>query len=401
MCGILVYKKKGNNSFIQRRGDVVNSVLYEGFNFVHTLLPINGFIKQPYLENGIAMLYNGEVYNLPYKKSDGENIIPLYQKYDKDFTKYLDGEYAIALYDFRKKKAVFATDPFGTKPLFRRGVECASYRSGVGGERLEPNTVSIVNLDTGKEECRQTTKEWNWNQFKDTYDDWVSAFESSVRKRAVERCFIGLSSGYDSGAINYALMKIGKRFKAFSINNNENTEIIQKRGAVSYEYDQCPVDFQRLKEKLNDIVEPEKYHFSQENLIREDIASVGLAAICERAKNEGRKVILSGQGADEIIGDYRLYPKQSNFKGIFPKELKKWENFDGGFNSDYINKEEYIGGAFGIETRYPFLDTEVVQEFLNLSQTLKNAYYKAPIREYLIRYHIPFEEGVKHGFRPI
>ena len=42
-------------------------------------------------------------------------------------------------------------------------------------------------------------------------------------------------------------------------------------------------------------------------------------------------------------------------------------------------------GNFNIETRYPFLDRDLVQEFLWLTAELKNKHYKAPLREYLIR----------------
>ena len=61
-------------------------------------------------------------------------------------------------------------------------------------------------------------------------------------------------------------------------------------------------------------------------------------------------------------------------------------------------KEEYVGGAYGIETRYPFLDKKVVQEFLNLDVSLKNTHYKSAIYEYLTRNDIPFSQCSKIGF---
>ena len=79
---------------------------------------------------------------------------------------------------------------------------------------------------------------------------------------------------------------------------------------------------------------------------------------------------------------------------IFP-----WHSFYDGTQIQYLNKEEYVAGAYGIETRYPFLDTQLVQEFLWLSSDLKNKKYKAPIAEYLEKYNFPFEEGKKTGFQ--
>ena len=122
--------------------------------------------------------------------------------------------------------------------------------------------------------------------------------------------------------------------------------------------------------------------------IKEDQASKGLAAICHRANKEKRKIYFSGQGADEIISDYgfggiKKY-KHSGFGGLFPQSLDgffPWHSFYDGTQIQYLNKEEYVAGHFGIETRYPFLDNDLVQEFLWLSHTLKNSVYKSCLHE--------------------
>ena len=105
MCGILGYKIKGDNSRIQLRGqDYTNRFGYKGFTFVHNLLSITGeFTPQPFVSDDIVCLYNGEIYNHKFIKSDGEVLIPLYKKYGTDFPKYLDGEFAIVLFDFKKE----------------------------------------------------------------------------------------------------------------------------------------------------------------------------------------------------------------------------------------------------------------------------------------------------------
>jgi asparagine synthetase B (glutamine-hydrolysing) len=123
------------------------------------------------------------------------------------------------------------------------------------------------------------------------------------------------------------------------------------------------------------------------------------AADGEAASAEGRRVALSGQGADEILSDYSPWPDQSELKGVFPNDLRLWPNFNYSCQESYLMKEEYAGGAFGIETRYPYLDRDVVQEFLSLSADAKNQHYKAPLREYLVRNQYPFEEDVKRGFK--
>ncbi len=399
MCGILVFKHQGNNFYIQKRGqDYTSKVKRHGFTFIHNLLHITGeFTPQPYEEEGIVCLYNGEIYNHKFKKSDGENLIPLYKKYGSDFPKYLDGEWAIALYDFKKELAIFATDLFATKPLWRKGLECGSYESGVGGKKILANTIEIVYFD-GKEESR-TIYEWDLNQYKNTYDDWIVAFEKAVRKRATKDCFLGLSSGYDSGAIACELLKQKVDFKAYIIKAKEDEDILKERMKLvkSYDYLDQTESFKEELAWVNDNIEDFRYKIPTKKWLKQDSAALGLSRICRKAHSEGRKVYLSGQGADEITADYSLFPYQSTFKGNFPDHLTLWENFYDGAQYSYLGKEEYVAGSHSIETRYPFLDRDVVQEFLWLKPELKNKTYKAPIHEYLKRNNFPFQEGVKIG----
>jgi asparagine synthase (glutamine-hydrolysing) len=131
----------------------------------------------------------------------------------------------------------------------------------------------------------------------------------------------------------------------------------------------------------------------------QDGATLGIATIAKLANAEGRRVMLSAQGADELLSDYSPWPEQSELKGRFPPRLRQWRNFNYGCQESYLMKEEYAAGAFGIENRYPFLDVDVVQEFLWLSCDAKNRFYKAPLRAYLLENQFPFEEDVKRGFR--
>jgi hypothetical protein len=61
-------------------------------------------------------------------------------------------------------------------------------------------------------------------------------------------------------------------------------------------------------------------------------------------------------------------------------------------------KEEHVSGSYGIEGRYPFLDVQVVQEFLSLDVSLKNRSYKSALYEYLQTEGYPFCAGEKRGF---
>lgn len=399
MCGILTYKTKGDNSRIKKRGqDFTNEYSDHGFTFVHNLLSVTGeFTPQPFVDEDIVCLYNGEIYNHKFTKSDGEVLIPLYKKYKDDFPKHLDGEYAVALYDFKKGKVIFATDPFGSKPLYVNGTECGSYRSGVGGEKLSPNTIRVVSLKNNKY-IEKENYHWDFeNQHKENYDDWIAAFQKAIRKRAKDNCFIGLSSGYDSGAITCEMLKQGIKFKAYSFIGQEDQNVLKDRLKLVPE-------FEYFTPKRYDLpIDNERYTIfykgsQTEMKVLDDGGVFGVATMCDLARKEGRKVMMSGQGADEILSDYALFPDQSEFKGKFPEKLSKWRNFDKSCQESYLIKEEFAAGAFNIETRYPFLDKDLVQEFLWLTTEGKNRHYKAPLREYLIRNQFPFVPNKKKGF---
>jgi asparagine synthase (glutamine-hydrolysing) len=403
MCGFLVHAGRGDNSRICRRGpDGIGTVERGGLRFVHHLLSTTGaFTPQPFQDDDVVCLYNGQIYNHPFTRSDGEVLIPLYRQHGPAFPALLDGEFALALYDFNEELAIFATDPFKTKPLFINGIECASYRSGVGGEKARPNEVLVKRFDGTVVDVLPVAR-WDLRQWKETYEDWILAFERAVAKRAKDGCFIGLSSGYDSGALASELLKQRVDFKAYIYAGDEYEPVLDaRRGLLLYENfvpDHALVDW------LQTNVDNEPYTIVCDagvvaTKLLDDGATLGLATIAKLASAEGRRVALSGQGADEILSDYSPWPEQSELKGRFPRVQRLWRNSNHSCQESYLMKEEYAGGAFGIESRYPYLDANLVQEFLWLTPEAKNRHYKAPLREYLLRNGFPFEEGRKRGFR--
>lgn len=70
----------------------------------------------------MLLLYNGEIYNFqqlwPDATSDGEALLPVYQRWGPIFPRQLDGEFALAVLDFKARRAIISTDIFGTKPLW-------------------------------------------------------------------------------------------------------------------------------------------------------------------------------------------------------------------------------------------------------------------------------------------
>jgi asparagine synthetase B (glutamine-hydrolysing) len=91
------------------------------------------------------------------------------------------------------------------------------------------------------------------------------------------------------------------------------------------------------------------------------------------SRNDNQIIFLSGHGGDEIFSDYgnEGNRKSSILDLDYTNVRSKWPNFDSAYGRNIIQMFERVAGCFGIESRYPFLDKQVVQEFLWLSDTLK------------------------------
>jgi asparagine synthetase B (glutamine-hydrolysing) len=359
-------------------------------------------------------LYNGEIYNHDYEDSDGEVLIPLYEEYGPKFTSHLDGEFSIVLYDFGKNRVVLASDAFGTKPMWSNGIHAASYLSACpGGSQFPPNTTRLLSL-SGEMLDEFHTHVFDFdNQHKTAYDDWMEAFENSLKKRASNNSFVCLSSGMDSGVIVCGLERLGIcNWAGYSILGTECVDTLRARfksieeGFIMHPSKQ---DIDHAWTWAREKVEPYSYCWrdyrngevssvNHKDML-DDRAVAGLSVIFKQAREDGRYIHLSGHGGDEIYSDYG-YSRTSQLRGTYPDNLTPWGNFHGNQMRDYLHKEEHVGGAYGIESRYPLLDTETVQEFLWLTPGLKNSHLKAPIKHYLDEYAYPYRRG-KVGFNPL
>jgi asparagine synthetase B (glutamine-hydrolysing) len=440
-------------SRIKNRGpDFQNVVTINECLFIHTLLAFTGeFTPQPVHteDKNICVIFNGEIYNYDdfgeeeaSYNSDSYAILGEYLKHGvKCFSKF-NGEYACVIVDFKLDLLFAVTDTFNTKPLFGATKEenggllsFSSYKSALTKLyhekdifRLKPNTAYVYSLETKKLLEKRTIFNFDFkNQHKKTYQDWIKAFDKAVYDRVKHlktTPFVCLSSGYDSGSICNALNLSKVKYETFTIVGKENMNIIEKRFKENCEkscintsvYRFEDIDYARHKALLkNQIYENDwiklcnQYPNGFYNFT-DDEACVGLSHIYEIASSpsKGLRIVLSSQGADEIVSDYgfngqKIY-HHSGFGGKFPEDLSTiihndvkdtdsfvWQSFFYGTNQAYMTKEEYVGGFYGIEARYPFLDKNVVQEFLWLDVSFKNKTYKSAIGEYLKFYDYPFK----------
>jgi asparagine synthetase B (glutamine-hydrolysing) len=425
------------NRIMALRGpDYTQSHTIEGCFFCHNLLSMRGdYVGQPYVAdtNDVVVMFNGEIYSCPEDyTSEARYLYDLYKKMGAACFSELDGEYSIVIVDFGKSVVHVARDCFGTKPLFfgASGDEFgfASYRDALtvlGFDEvrpLKPNHAVEYSLDRTRIIEREIYS-FNLAQYKSDMADWSAAFDRAVAKRVKHmrgKAFVGLSSGYDSGAIAASLISQDKDFISVTVEGREDPEVVEGRilavrasGNQAITIPDSELNVEELRGWLDENVEDQPYVIVNDEgqrvesgkSVHKDKAALILAGVCKRAKAEGALVYLSGSGADEIVSDYgfdgRKFFAHSNFGGKFPNNLLgrfPWSSFYGSTQAAYLAKEEMVAGSFGMEARYPYLDVEVVQEYLSLRSEVKNGIYKSVIRNYLDKRDFPVMENVKIGF---
>ena len=431
MCGIIVSSIQipiNAYKFVENRGpDNTNIIEYNNINFIHFLLHLTGeYTLQPLIDkiDDIAVIFNGEIYNYlsldSTAKSDIYSILTSYKKYGDKFIQKLDGEFTIILFDFRRSKLIISGDIFKTKPLFyniNNDIIISSYESSCKKIKdqiynsIKPNEVIIFDLNRRVIINKYTIYEFDLKQTKTNYYDFINALETSILKRYPENSIplVTLSSGLDSGTIACCLNKYKKKALYVSIAKNEHLQTINFRQTILND-----------QHKIIDLSEKDKiywrsnlfenceefnwnwlYHYKI-NAIHKGFnqgSMLGKCKIINYAKETDNniRVLLSGIGADEIMARNQNYSCGYGNVDYFPDDLNNvypWVNFYYGTMENYLKGDEYIGGCHGFETRYPFCDKFLVQEFLWLHPNLKNEYkgsiYKPPLLYYLDSNKFPF-----------
>jgi asparagine synthetase B (glutamine-hydrolysing) len=440
MCSFLFTNKTVNgdvrhNKFLINRGPDSHSVLYSHpYTLIHYLLGITeNTVLQPFEKNDICLLFNGEIYNYDRNLylNDTHYIVESYIEHGSNFVNYLDGEFSVCLLDLKKQILVVSSDIFKTKPLFysieNKYIGISTFKTPLQDlgfsdiKSFEKNKCLVIDLQTLTVKEIKSVYTFNITQYKNSYDDWIFAFEKSIQKRTLtnKNLFIGLSSGYDSGAICCELLKQYKKFNVYSVIGNENDDVLNKRFEIIQNNNIKFTKINKNEELYNThnnyinknteeffyTINSSSSDYKERIKLSQDGGSNWFSSVCSLAKVDNCLICLSSVGADEIISDYGFngikYYNHSNFGGLFPHDLSSifpWNSFYNSTMESYIAKEEYVGGSYGLEIRYPFLDKLLVQEFLNLNHNLKNAEYKSVISNYLKKNNFPFEYNVKRGF---
>tara|TARA_B100000579_G_scaffold45520_1_gene31757 strand:- start:20601 stop:21938 length:1338 start_codon:yes stop_codon:yes gene_type:complete len=419
-----------------RGPNITNILEHKEIILLHNLLSMSeDFSPQPKLKNNCILLFNGEIYNNDIKKykSDTDYLIDLLINEGALGLKKIRGEFALIFINIEKSTILVARDTFGTKPLsyvhdgeklLFSTLPPLLFKFGYSKEVKEfpVNKFIEYDLDNASILREETLHQFNLNQEIDSFDEFENILRESIELRCREprenSIFSGLSSGYDSGTIHLMITQLNKSCKFYTVGNKENNKIINERVKLSPKVEHKKINiglFSKMKInslskkklfKFNSLIKSDQGDYNEFDLdMRNDNGTRKFLILCNCAKKDKKNIFLSGVGPDEIFSDYghkgkRYYP-HSNFGGLFPSDLNKifpWGSFFDSSMRTYINKEEYVGGSFGMEIRYPFLDIKLIQSFLSLKAELKNSNYKAPLHHILEKYSYPFEKNIKRGF---
>jgi len=415
MCGFLISSLNIENleevNFkLRKRGpDFTFRASVERFTVLHNLLDISKQLRvQPYEEDGVFVLFNGEFYN-PNISNEGKFLAKEYLEKGETFISSVDGEFALVIIDTKKEEIFLFTDTFRTRPLFYSldgGISISSYESSL---RLM-GCNNIVDLDNSKmvkiSFQGKVLQEDVYFEFeiKDEVKDFDKVF-SSLEKSVVKRTksptpfFIGLSSGYDSGTLLAVLLKYEIKFETLTLwSKDESHEVLERRLKLCYDnnigsikLNSSSPDQELNRVWLAAIVEEYKYEYDGSSILKEP-SSLGYMLMFKEALNRGLGIFMTGQGGDEVLSNYSLEFSFDNLRDVFP-----WEHFYRNRQRDFINQVDRISGSLGIESRYPFLDKSFVQDFLNLDPNIKNGSYKSVFHEYMNSHDMPFKCGHKTG----
>ena len=342
---------------------------------------------------------NGEIYNHQsirkryagkYEfgtQSDCEVILPLYREKGVDFLEDISGIFAFALYDEEKDDFLIARDPIGVIPLYighdsDGKVYVASELKALEGfcETYEPFLPGHYYLGSEGKMVRWYKRDWmNYDAVKDN-----SASVEVVREGlmdAVKRqlmCDVPygvlLSGGLDSSVISaiaekYSAMRIESgdtdrawwpRLHSFAVGLQGAPDLAKARevaefiGTVHHEINYT---IQEGLDAIRDVI-----YYIETYDVTTVRASTPMYLLARFIKSMGIKMVLSGEGADEIFGGYLYFHKAPSAKDFHEETVRKLGKLHW---YDCLRANKSLS-AWGVEGRVPFLD----KEFLDIAMRL-------------------------------
>ena len=362
--------------------------------------------KQPLFapDHKEVLAVNGEIYNHREIRakyagkydfqtgSDCEVVLALYRERGCDFLEELSGIFAFALYDEEKDDFLIARDPIGVIPLYigkdKDGlVYCASELKALEGfcDEYQPFPPGHYYRGTEGELKRWYTRDWEqFDAVKDNdarVEDVRNALEDAVKRQLMSDVPYGvlLSGGLDSSVISavarkYAPRRVetdGKqdawwpRLHSFAVGLKGAPDLAKAREVADYigtVHHEINYTIQEGLDAIRDVI-----YFIETYDVTTVRASTPMYLLARVIKSMGIKMVLSGEGADEVFGGYLYFHKAPTPQAFHEETVRKLSKLH---LYDCLRANKSLS-AWGVEGRVPFLDKEFLDVAMRLNPSAK------------------------------
>ena len=362
---------------------------------------------QPLLspDGKLVLAVNGEIYNHQEIRrryagkydfqtgSDCEVILALYREKGPDFLEELSGIFAFVLYDAEKDAFLIARDPIGVIPLYigfddaDGKVYVASELKALEGrcERYEPFLPGHLYWSREPGMKRWFTRDWmDFDAVRYNAASVLSVREAlmdAVKRQLMSDVPYGvlLSGGLDSSVISaiaemYSAMRIEDdsrtrawwpRLHSFAVGLKGAPDLANARlvaehiGTVHHEINYT---IQEGLDALRDVI-----YYTETYDVTTIRASTPMYLLARVIKSMGIKMVLSGEGADEIFGGYLYFHKAPDARAFHEETVRKLSKLH---LYDCLRANKSLA-AWGVEGRVPFLDKEFLDVAMRLNPEAK------------------------------
>ena len=349
---------------------------------------------------------NGEIYNHREIRtryagryefrtgSDCEVILALYQDKGIHFLEELNGIFAFALYDEERDEFLIARDPIGVIPLYighdaDGTIYVASELKALEGfcDEYEPFLPGHYFYSKEGKMKQWYTRDWtDYEAVKNTpasVTDLHDALEEAVHRQLMSDVPYGvlLSGGLDSSVISaiakkYAAKRIETdgasdawwpQLHSFAIGLKGAPDLIKAREVAEYigtVHHEINYTIQEGLDALRDVI-----YFIETYDVTTVRASTPMYLLGRVIKSMGIKMVLSGEGADEIFGGYLYFHKAPDARAFHDETVRKLSKL---YLYDCLRANKSLS-AWGVEGRVPFLDKEFLDVAMRLNPKAKMA----------------------------
>lgn len=388
------------------------SGIYDGQNAIlaHERLsivdPASGGQPLKSKDGKLVLAVNGEIYNhRDIRKSfegryefltgsDCEVILPLYREKGIHFLEELNGIFAFALYDVEKNAFLVARDPIGVIPLYigwndDGSIYVASELKALEGEcrNIEPFLPGHYWYSDEKKMVRWYKREWeSYEAVRENpadIDQLRDALEAAVKRQLMSDVPYGvlLSGGLDSSIISaiarkYASKRIEEddtqaawwpRLHSFAVGLKGAPDLAAARkvadfiGTVHHEINYT---IQEGLDAIRDVI-----YYIETYDVTTVRASTPMYLLARVIRSMGIKMVLSGEGADEIFGGYLYFHKAPDARAFHEETVRKLSKLH---LYDCLRANKSLS-AWGVEGRVPFLDKEFLDVAMRFNPEAKMA----------------------------